>query len=195
MSDNVSSNTFVKMSDGSVKHNQMTEPFAFISHNSGISGDLGVNWQVNENHSLGMKMTYGEMLFGDQNVVFEDDVYSNNNLIDNVRSVSNTATPSSHTLTGNIYYDGNINKLNVNFNADFSDSGYKKETYVNESSINDPASIENISDGVARMGAAKLVLTYPVWKGQLKIGTEETYVSAKQEYSSTKTEIPSSKSS
>lgn len=193
VSDNVSSNTFVKMSDGSVKHNQMTGPFAFISHNSGMSGDLGVNWQVNENHSLGMKMTYGEMLFGDQNVVFEDDVYSNNNLIDNVRSVSNTATPSSHTLTGNIYYDGNINKLNVNFNADFSDSGYKKETYVNESSINDPASIENISDGVARMGAAKLVLTYPVWKGQLKIGTEETYVSAKQEYSSTKTEIPSSK--
>ena len=193
ISDQMSGNTFVKMPDGSVKHNLMEGPFAFIGHNSGISGDLGLNWQINENHSLGMKMNYGGMLFGNQDIVFEDNVYANDALIDIVHSTSHTTTPSSHTFTGNIYYDGNINKLHVNFNADFSDSGYKKETTVNESSQKDPAFIENLSDGYARMGAGKLVLTYPLWKGQLKIGTEETYVSAKQEYNSTKTEIPSSK--
>ena len=193
VSDHMSGNTFVKMPDGSVKHNLMEGPFAFIGHNSGISGDLGLNWQINENHSLGMKMNYGGMLFGNQDIVFEDNVYANDELIDIVHSASHTTTPSSHTFTGNIYYDGNINKLHVNFNADFSDSGYKKETSVNESSQNDPAFIENLSDGYARMGAGKLVLTYPVWKGQLKIGSEETYVTAQQEYNSTKTEIPSSK--
>ena len=193
ISDQMSGNTFVKMPDGSVKHNLMEGPFAFIGHNSGISGDLGLNWQINENHSLGMKMNYGGMLFGNQDIVFEDNVYANDALIDIVHSTSHTTTPSSHTFTGNIYYDGNINKLHVNFNADFSDSGYKKETTVNESSQKDPAFIENLSDGYARMGAGKLVLTYPLWKGQLKIGTEETYVSAKQKYNSTKTEIPSSK--
>ena len=193
VSDKMSGNTFVKMPDGSVKHNHMEGPFAFIGHNSGISGDLGLNWQINENHSLGMKMNYGGMLFGNQDIVFEDNVYANDELIDIVHSASHTTTPSSHTFTGNIYYDGNINKLHVNFNADFSDSGYKKETSVNESSQNDPAFIENLSDGYARMGAGKLVLTYPVWKGQLKIGSEETYVTAQQEYNSTKTEIPSSK--
>ena len=193
ISDQMSGNTFVKMPDGSVKHNLMEGPFAFIGHNSGISGDLGLNWQINENHSLGMKMNYGGMLFGNQDIVFEDNVYANDELIDIVHSASHTTTPSSHTFTGNIYYDGNINKLHVNFNADFSDSGYKKETSVNESSQNDPAFIENLSDGYARMGAGKLVLTYPVWKGQLKIGSEETYVTAQQKYNSTKTEIPSSK--
>ena len=193
VSDKMSGNTFIKMPDGSVKHNLMEGPFAFIGHNSGISGDLGLNWQINENHSLGMKMNYGGMLFGNQDIVFEDNVYANDELIDIVHSASHTTTPSSHTFTGNIYYDGNINKLHVNFNADFSDSGYKKETSVNESSQNDPAFIENLSDGYARMGAGKLVLTYPVWKGQLKIGSEETYVTAQQEYNSTKTEIPSSK--
>ena len=193
ISDKMSGNTFVKMPDGSVKHNLMEGPFAFIGHNSGISGDIGVNWQINENHSLGMKMNYGGMLFGNQDIVFEDNVYANDKLIDIVHSTSHTTTPSSHTFTGNIYYDGNINKLHMNFNADFSDSGYKKETNVNENSQNDPAFIENLSDGVARMGAGKLVLSYPIWKGMFKIGTEETYVSAKQEYNSTKTEIPSSK--
>ncbi|MCI7269235.1 MAG: TonB-dependent receptor family protein [Prevotella sp.] len=193
VSDKMSGNTFVKMPDGSVKHNLMEGPFAFIGHNSGISGDLGLNWQINENHSLGMKMNYGGMLFGNQDIVFEDNVYANDELIDIVHSASHTTTPSSHTFTGNIYYDGNINKLHVNFNADFSDSGYKKETNVNESSQNNPAFIENLSDGYARMGAGKLVLTYPVWKGQLKIGSEETYVTAQQEYNSTKTVIPSSK--
>ena len=193
VSDHMSGNTYVKMPDGSVKHNLMEGPFAFIGHNSGISGDLGLNWQINENHSLGMKMNYGGMLFGNQDIVFEDNVYANDELIDIVHSASHTTTPSSHTFTGNIYYDGNINKLHVNFNADFSDSGYKKETNVNENSQNDPAFIENLSDGVARMGAGKLVLSYPIWKGMFKIGTEETYVSAKQEYNSTKTEIPSSK--
>ena len=193
VSDHMSGNTYVKMPDGSVKHNLMEGPFAFIGHNSGISGDLGLNWQINENHSLGMKMNYGGMLFGNQDIVFEDNVYANDELIDIVHSASHTTTPSSHTFTGNIYYDGNINKLHVNFNADFSDSGYKKETSVNESSQNDPAFIENLSDGYARMGAGKLVLSYPLWKGQLKIGSEETYVTAQQEYNSTKTEIPSSK--
>ena len=193
ISDQMSGNTFVKMPDGSVKHNLMEGPFAFIGHNSGMSGDIGVNWQINENHSIGMKMNYGGMLFGNQDIDFEDKVYANDKLIDIVHSASHTTTPSSHTFTGNLYYDGNINKLHVNFNADFSDSGYKKETNVNENSQNDPAFIENLSDGVARMGAGKLILSYPIWKGQFKIGTEETYVSAKQEYNSTKTEIPSSK--
>ncbi|MDY4852673.1 MAG: outer membrane beta-barrel family protein [Prevotella sp.] len=193
ISDQMSGNTFVKMPDGSVKHNLMEGPFAFIGHNSGMSGDIGVNWQINENHSFGMKMNYGGMLFGNQDIDFEDKVYANDKLIDIVHSASHTTTPSSHTFTGNIYYDGNINKLHVNFNADFSDSGYKKETNVNENSQNDPAFIENLSDGVAKMGAGKLVLSYPIWKGQFKIGTEETYVSANQEYNSTKTEIPSSK--
>ncbi len=189
----ISGGTLVRMPDGSVKRNLMVGPLDARVHNSGMSGDLGVNWQINDNHSLGMKLNYGHMLFGDQNIIFEDDVYADNEFIDHVRSVSYTDTPSSHTITGNLYYDGNINQLNVNFNADFSDSGYKRETCTNESSLKDPAIVDNVAEGVARMGAAKLVLSYPVWRGMLKVGTEETYVSAEQEYASTKIEIPSSK--
>ena len=185
--------TFVKMPDGSIKRNVMEGPLNAQVHNSGMSGDLGVNWQMNENHSLGMKLNYGKMLFDDQDLVFEDDVYTDNEFIDHVRSVSHTKMPSSHTFTGNLYYDGNINKLNVNFNADFSNSDYKKETSTDESSLNDPASIKNNSKGVARMGAGKLVLSHPIWKGVFKFGTEETYVSADQDYSSTHVDIPSSK--
>lgn len=135
--------TFVKMPDGSVKRNVMEGPLDAQVHNSGMSGDLGVNWQMNENHSLGMKLNYGKMLFGNQDIVFEDDVYADKDFIDHVRSVSHTETPSSQTMTGNLYYDGNINKLNVNFNADFSNSDYKKETCTDESSLNDPAAIKN----------------------------------------------------
>ncbi|MCQ2254594.1 MAG: TonB-dependent receptor family protein [Bacteroidaceae bacterium] len=185
--------TFIKMPDGSVKRNVMEGPLNARVHNSGMSGDLGVNWQMNENHSLGMKLNYGKMLFDDQDLVFEDDVYTDNEFIDHVRSVSHTKMPSSHTFTGNLYYDGNINKLNVNFNADFSNSDYKKETSTDESSLNDPAAIKNNSKGAARMGAGKLVLSHPIWKGVFKIGTEETYVSADQDYSSTHVDIPSSK--
>lgn len=185
--------TFVKMPDGSVKRNVMEGPLDAQVHNSGMSGDLGVNWQINENQSLGMKLNYGKMLFGDQDLVFEDDVYADNERIDHVRSVTHTETPSSQTFTGNFYYDGNFNKLNVNFNADFSNSDYKREAGTDESSLNDPAVVKNISKGVARMGAGKLVLSHPVWKGMLKLGTEETYVSADQDYSSTHVDIPSSK--
>ena len=192
MSD-ICGSTFVKMPDGHIQHNMMEGPLDARVHNSGMSGDLGVNWQINENHSMGMKLNYGQMLFGDQNVTFEDDVFEDSRMTDHVRSTSITKTPSSHTVTGNLYYDGNINKLNVNFNADFSNSNYNKETTVNESSLNDPAFIESASKGEAQMGAGKLVLSYPIWKGMSKFGTEETYVSANQEYSITKTEIPSSK--
>lgn len=185
--------TFVKMPDGSVKHNLMVGPLDARVHNSGMSGDLGVNWQINENHSLGMKLNYDKRLFGHQELVFEDDVYADNEFFDHVRSVSHTETPSAQNQTCNLYYDGNFNKLNVNFNADFSNSDYRKETGTDENSLNDPAAINNISKGVARMGAGKLVLTYPIWRGMFKVGTEETYVSADQDYSSTHVDIPSSK--
>lgn len=56
----------------------------------------------------------------------------------------------------------------------------------------DPADIRTAADGVSKMGAAKLVASYPIGKGRAKIGAEETYVSGEENYFITLDKLPSS---
>lgn len=185
--------TFVKQTDGHVKHNLMEGILDYRGHNAGWQYVGGVNYQINENHSVGVKVDYGINSFNDSKMIMEDDIFADGVKTDHVFALNENRQPKGNSLSGNLYYDGKIGKLGINFNADFQKSSYEKETDISETSLHDPASIKTESDGTARLSAGKLVLSHPIWQGTLKFGTEETYVSAEQSYAITKNDIPSSK--
>jgi hypothetical protein len=54
------------------------------------------------------------------------------------------------------------------------------------------ASIQSAAENAGRMYAAKAVLSYPVWKGQLQAGTEETFSRRTDSYSIHGIDIPAS---
>lgn len=164
-------------------------------HNGGWQYMAGLNWQINENHSLGIKVEDSVNNIGENTLIMDNDVLVNGKLIDHVYSVNNGAIPVSKSLNGNLYYDGNIEKLNINFNADFVRGDQCSTSDVFETSWMDPVRIKSNTESVTSMGAGKLIFSYPVWKGSLHLGTEETFVSARQSNFITKTEIPSSKGS
>ncbi|MDO5447079.1 MAG: outer membrane beta-barrel family protein [Prevotellaceae bacterium] len=159
-------------------------------YRGGIDPSFGANWQINNNHSLGFKIEYATNTFDDQKVIMDNDFVVNGVVEDHVFSVSKTKTPISEQWTGNAYYDGTVGKLNINFNADFMRAKIRNEVNVNESSWTTPADLYSHSEADAQMYAGKLVLTYPVWKGSLQVGSEESYYDGTQQYAINKSDIP-----
>ena len=92
-----------------------------------------------------------------------------------------------YNFGANLYYNGVIGgKLGVDVNLDYygtdnASSSESKET----SDISTGRTISSGSQSNGRMYAAKAVLSYPVWKGQLQAGTEEVFSRRIDNYSTT----------
>ena len=167
----------------------------FADKNAGII-NAGVNWQMADNHFTGFKVDYNRGLDYDEYTLMEGDIYRNNALIDHLKTVNTgkngARIPSS--LGANAYYNGSFGKLGVDLNLDyFQQNDNKLNTAVENSDIQDATVVtESISD--SKLYAAKLVLSYPIWMGQLQVGTEETFSRTNDDYRLSGADIPASNS-
>ena len=163
---------------------------------SSLYGNAGVNWQMADNHFLGGKVEWGRHLTYDVHTVVKDNVYENGTLIDRLTTVSEDTmgerTP--YNLGANLYYNGLVaGKLGIDVNLDYygtDDSSKSVSTETSDMTRN--AAIRSGSTNAGRMYAAKAVLSYPVWKGQLQAGTEETFSRRTDNYSVDGIAIPAS---
>jgi hypothetical protein len=167
----------------------------FISKNAGLI-NAGVNWQISDNHFTGFKVDYNRNVGYSDYTLMEGDIYRNNELIDHLKTVNNgkngVRTPSS--LGVNTYYNGTVGKLGIDLNLDyFQQNDNKISTAVEDSDIQDATVVtESLTD--SKLYAAKLVLSYPVWMGQLQMGTEETFSRTNDDYRLSGADIPASNS-
>ena len=166
-----------------------------VSHYGGMQYVFGANWQINEKHSLGFKINRDHNYIGESETWFDTDVIINGEIEDHIKSYGLSKYPTNLQWNGNLYYDGNIGKLNVNLNLDFVDGNTDSKTETEEYSWQAPVKLFSYSESNLGLGAGKLVLSYPIGKGMLQAGAEETYVKADQKYRITKVEIPSSDAS
>lgn len=178
------------LKDGQLLSQIQDGTLSYISEQGGIQHIIGANWQINDKHSMGLKIDKSTSGYMNQNLVIDNDFVVNGIVEDHVYSVNRTRTPESYQWNGNLYYDGNAGKMNINFNADFMIGRGHNETEINETSWTGPVSMKSIALADGNMYAAKLVLSYPVWKGLLQFGSEETYFTGLQKYSINKSDIP-----
>ena len=161
-----------------------------------ISGNAGVNWQIADNHFLGGKVEWGRTLQLDNRTVFGDRIYENGELADVLKTTSDVCIGGRvpYNLGANLYYNGVVGgKLGVDVNLDYYGTDASSVTESREvSEMTHDASISSNSSNDARMYAAKAVFSYPVWKGQLQVGTEETFTRRSDVYRISGIEIPAS---
>ncbi len=154
----------------------------------------GLNWQINDNHSTGVRVDayIQPRMSTDQSI--DGDIYRGGELIDRLHTKG-----ASHigdlpwTIKVNTYYNGTVGKLGIDFNADYFSVKMSDESFTDETSEmaqNDHIEFSSGSD--SRMFATKLVLSYPIWKGALQVGTEETFTRRSDNYVITKTTVPCS---
>lgn len=179
------------LKNGGILSNFQDGTVSNIGHFAGLQYELGANFQINDKHSIGFKIDRDHGHHAHSRLLFDADILRNDTLTDHLYAVNTTGYPRSEQWSGNLYYDGNVGSLNINFNADFVKGNEDSDTYTNEKSWFDPVEITSKTRSETNLGAGKLVLSMPIGNGTLQAGSEETYVRADQQYQITKKEIPS----
>ena len=166
---------------------------------SSLYGNAGMNWQMADNHFLGVKVEWGRHLTYNVHTEVNDNVFENKTLVDKLSTVSDDTMGEwiPYNLGANIYYNGLVaGKLGIDINLDYyGTDDSSKSVSSEESEMTHDAAIRSVSNNTGRMYAAKAVLSYPVWKGQLQVGTEETFSRRTDNYKVDGIGIPASEAS
>ena len=152
----------------------------------GLSPQLQVNYMIDENHSLGAYYKYDYHPSGTLTSQFNTDEYQNGQFMERSESeVYQDEKFKKHIF--NAYYNGKVGQLGIDLNIDglFDDTetpGRTAETTTPAGSVTrgstDGAVVRTIESNTKsgnNFWASKLVLSYPLWKGNLSVGGEYSY--------------------
>lgn len=200
---NYAHNTFRQSSDlvkdtyGINKHIRNDGNLVAENISNSLYGNAGVNWQIADNHFVGGKLEWGRRFNPQSMTLVNDNVYEDGVLVDKLTttSVDVLGDKLPYNLGANIYYNGLVaGKLGIDINLDYYGNQDSAQTTSTESSdMTHDASIHSLNDNDSKLYAAKAVLSYPIWMGQLQVGTEETFSRRHDNYSVEGIPVPSSK--
>ena len=166
----------------------------FFSKNATLNG--GVNWQISNNHFAGFKVDWTRGLGFGKHVLLESDLLLDGALQDHLTTITDGTYGDRipYSLGANAYYNGTVGKWGIDFNLDYYRTANSAREHSSEDSAIEDATVDTKSGSDSRLYAAKLVLSYPVWQGQLQVGTEETFSRHSDDYTLTGAAIPASSS-
>ena len=99
--------------------------------------------------------------------------YADGELDEEVSAVKRGRVHTVPKHHANIYYNGEVGKLGIDFNMDYMWRKKRKTSDQEETNENQQQKmVASTSIGHSRMFAEKLVLSYPLWKGQIEVGNE-----------------------
>ena len=156
----------------------------------------GVNWQIANNHSTGVKVEWARSLSYGDDELMQGDIFRGGELVDHLRTVNHGQLGSTtpYSLGANAYYNGLAGKMGIDLNLDYFEVSDNKISNIQEDSDIQDATVSTESGSDSKLYAAKLVLSYPIWRGQLQAGTEETFSRTRDNYRLTGADIPSTSS-
>lgn len=137
-------------------------------------GKIGFNYQLGENQSLGAYYEGGILKSNPQGSIDSETIINNqpHESFNQYHSGSELTKPSHET---NIYYNGKIGNLLIDFNADFYKTIKNKDdiqTEINHKNGENEILLTALNKN--QLLAEKLVITYPLWKGSVELGEEYT---------------------
>ncbi len=163
-----------------------------------VYGNAGLNWQIADNHSVGVKAEYGRTLSLDQNQRLYTDMTRDGSPYDETTTLGtyHIGDKAPNSLAANAYYNGQAGKLGIDLNVDLYKQNSSETSHITE--INEMTKEENVLDtengSNSDLYASKLVFSYSIWQGQLQFGTEETFSRISDHYSITGASIAPSES-
>jgi len=156
-------------------HYQQNSLMHYYNKNQMLAGKLGFNYMLNENHSIGMTYTvtsrpnsqtsdyFTTMLIDKQT----DDQITGRGKVD--------GDDLQHIISG--YYAGQTGKWSLDANADVLLQKQNSDNLTFEDATQgDDRTVTTRNDVKNRLYAAKFVAGHPLWKGNIEIGAEGSYV-------------------
>ena len=160
-----------------------------------LRGNIGMNYMFDENNSIGIKYSIQGSPRYDSKLYTTSKVSLDGKVFDRLQNFTSSETDNELNHQLNAYYTGRVGNLEIDFNADYYQSGYLQEDITGEESEEqEDRDVHAASDVANNLAAAKLVLSYPVWKGKFSVGGEWTYTHRKDNYLNVENYVPSSNS-
>lgn len=139
-------------------------------------GKASISYDFNPKHSLGASYEFHRTPDFQLSDHSEYTVHADSEPTDRTNHSSQTLQQSSkHQL--NAYYQGTLKQLQINFTADLvhgKNNEHQEAEEVSQTEGNRTISSFNRANN--RLYAAKLILTHPLWKGELKTGADYTFI-------------------
>ena len=158
-----------------MSHYQQNSLMHYYNKNQMLAGKLGFNYMLNDNHSIGLIYTVTSR----PNCQTSD--YLTNMLIDQrnddqiMGHGKMDGDDIQHIISG--YYAGQTGKWSLDANADVLLQKQNSDNQTIENATQgDDRTVTTNNDVKNRLYAAKFVAGHPLWKGNLEIGTEGSYV-------------------
>ena len=139
-----------------------------------MTGKIGFSYMFNEKHSIG---AYYQNSWNRHHTtgIIPSEVWLDGGLLDRYNSDVNNKSTALPRHYANLYYNGVVGNLAIDFNADYL--WYKnRELSVSDelSEAGDDRIVNTTATNRNRMFAEKLVLGHPLWRGQIRFGEEYT---------------------
>ena len=140
-----------------------------------LEGKVGFNYMLGDNSSLGVTYTVssqnthecneGETTLSVESALVERTVSEGSEDVDGTRHLVNA------------YYSGNLGKWSMDANADMLLQRLNTHAVTSEQASTDGHRDVTTDNGVRnRLYAVKVVAAHPLWKGEVELGTEGSYV-------------------
>ena len=103
-------------------------------------------------------------------------------IVEHTENRSHSDVSQPYHWEGNAYYSGKVGKLGIDLNVDFLTDKSGNDERIEEIRNGVRKNISSESGTSNRLLADKLVLSYPVWTGQIQAGTEMSFVRRRNYY-------------
>ena len=140
-----------------------------------IQYQAGLSYDFNTDHSIGLSFSSQKNLYNHYTSDMQQHYLKNGAFDGDVRLTTDIREQNKPVWELNTYYVGKVGKLGIDLNATLLRR--ESEDDNNQQEISKEygnRTITTLTHEDRKMLAGKLVLTYPVWKGELSAGSEAT---------------------
>ena len=172
---------------------RMDEHSDLKSHSNLLYTSVGMNYIFNDNHSAGFKYDTQANFLNRTSGTFKADVIANGQFYDHLDNKIHMSSKSNMPHTLNLYYNGKVGSTSIDFNTDYVFHKDRKRQFNDEVS-QEQQSRTVTSNNVVRnqLCATKLVLSWPLWGGNLQVGSEYDHTRRNDDYINPEQVVPTS---
>ena len=135
----------------------------------------GMSYEFNTDHSVGLSFSSQHIFYEHYDSEMKQDYQKNASYYGKAFLKTEITTPNKPVWELNTYYVGKLGKLDIDLNATLL--RHDGEERLNQQDFSQELgnrTITTLNQEKRTMAAGKLVLSYPVWKGEISAGSEAT---------------------
>lgn len=156
--------------------------------------NFGMNTTFCTDHSAGFRIERNDNLKGMTDFLMTEDVYRNAVLDDHLVSETITDADGLNSWLINAYYNGKAGAWGIDCNMDFYTTDQTSKARTAETDNAGRKDVFADSETDSRLFAAKLVISRPIWRGNLQLGAETAFAKRDNLYQISETAIADDKS-